>query len=349
VKARRIPDSSHSLAPPLVFGIFTLAGVAFIVAAKLLEQNPFVVTFTPVLLMLGYAAMILLARPLRLRDDQTGDNFYYMGFIFTLTSLGVSLYQFTGDASVAEIVRNFGIAVASTITGIALRIFFTQLRRDPVEVEAVARYELADASRRVRRELDGMLMEMAHFRRTNQQMLEEGFEEIRGQVQHATTNHLSVMSTLADEALSHIRRSDGALGEAIASNGVTAQLAETAKTIAEVNAAMKTAAEQMATSAGSFAAQLKAALPSVPVAADTAVLQLLADRVALLSGQQANLLAASERLVAAVERLEGRRPELRLWPRLAGWLTGHAPAPEAAKPAARTDSAVTEGGSDQTA
>ena len=37
----------------------------------------------------------------------------------------------------------------NTIAGITLRILFNQMRRDPVEVEATARLELAEASRRV--------------------------------------------------------------------------------------------------------------------------------------------------------------------------------------------------------
>ena len=79
-----------------------------------------------------------------------------MGFLFTLTSLAVSLYQFSAAGSAEQIVQNFGIAIASTIAGITLRILFNQMRRDPVEVEATARMELAEASRRVKRELESV-------------------------------------------------------------------------------------------------------------------------------------------------------------------------------------------------
>src|SRR5450432_2709227 len=91
--------------------------------------------------MIGYALLISLARGLRLRDDQSGDNLYYMGFLFTLTSLGVSLYQFSTTRAAEEIVQNFGIAIGSTIAGIGLRVIFNQMRRDPVEVEQRARLE----------------------------------------------------------------------------------------------------------------------------------------------------------------------------------------------------------------
>ena len=169
----------------MVFAVFTAIGVAYIITSKALHAEPVLVTSVPVLLMLGYAAALGLWKRLRLRDDQTGDNFYYMGFIFTLTSLAVSLVQYSAGSDVGEIVANFGVAVASTIAGIVLRIFFNLLRRDPIEVEHIARLELGDAAKRVRLELNDVLIELAHFRRSNQQMLEEGFEEIRAEVKRS--------------------------------------------------------------------------------------------------------------------------------------------------------------------
>jgi ElaB/YqjD/DUF883 family membrane-anchored ribosome-binding protein len=102
-----------------------------------------------------------------------------MGFLFTLTSLAVSLYQFSAERSAEQIVQNFGIAIASTIAGITLRILFNQMRRDPVEVEATARLELAEASRRVKRELDSTVLEFGYFRRMAQQSISDALDEVK--------------------------------------------------------------------------------------------------------------------------------------------------------------------------
>jgi methyl-accepting chemotaxis protein len=182
---------------PVVFAVFTAIGVAYIITAKALHVDPVMVTSVPVALMLGYAASVAFWKRLRLRDDQTGDNFYYMGFIFTLTSLAVSLVQYSAGSDVSEIVSNFGVAVASTIAGIILRIFFNLLRRDPIEVEHIARLELGDAAKRVRLELNDVLLELAHFRRTNQQMLQEGFEEIRAEVKRSTEVSMESVASAA--------------------------------------------------------------------------------------------------------------------------------------------------------
>jgi methyl-accepting chemotaxis protein len=161
-----------------LFFCFVALGVAYIVIAKLSGLNAVAVTAVPVLIMLGYAALLAMARLVRLRDDQSGDNLYYMGFLFTLTSLAVSLYRFSSDRAADLIVQNFGIAISSTIAGIALRIFFNQMRRDPVEVEGEARKELAEAARKVRRELDGTVLEFSHFRRATQQSITEAIDEV---------------------------------------------------------------------------------------------------------------------------------------------------------------------------
>ena len=136
-------------------------------------------TVVPLGLMLVYALALGLARYLRLRDDQAGDNLYYLGFLYTLTSLGVSLWQFSVDDGAEGIVTNFGIAIASTILGVALRVVFNQMRQDPLEVERTARLELADAARRVRQELDATTFEFASFRRATQQVFEEGLVQTR--------------------------------------------------------------------------------------------------------------------------------------------------------------------------
>jgi hypothetical protein len=181
--AQNIREYWRSSAPPaamLLFLTFLVAGSAFIVFAKLTFPSGYklVVVVVPVMIMVTYALMALFVRSVRLRDDQTGDNLYYMGFIFTLTSLAVALAQFEQGTGFEEIVRDFGVAISSTITGIALRVIFNQMRQDPIEVEHSARQELAEASRSVRAQLDETVLAFNHFRIQTVQSLEEAREEL---------------------------------------------------------------------------------------------------------------------------------------------------------------------------
>jgi hypothetical protein len=197
-------DEFRPVLPPgllsglLFFGVVVL-GSGYIIFSKLHDFGAVAVTAVPVLIMIGYA-LLLSARLFRLRDDQSGDNLYYMGFLFTLTSLAVSLYQFSAAGSAEQIVQNFGIAIASTIAGITLRIMFNQMRRDPVETEATSRLELAEASRRVKRELESSILEFGYFRRMTQQSITDALDEVRESIGNAHRQFTGEMEKLASSA-----------------------------------------------------------------------------------------------------------------------------------------------------
>ncbi len=189
--------------PIILFVVLTLIGSAVIWLGKVWNFDIAMITAIPVAMMVLYMAVNMLAG-LRVHSEQAGDNLYYMGFIYTLTSLGVSLYKFTGEASIEDVVRNFGIAIISTVCGISLRIFFNQMRRDPADIEKAVRHELAEMTRRVRAELDNSAMEFSSYRRTSNQMLSEGFEEIARQAEkngEAVRAAIEAMSANAVESI----------------------------------------------------------------------------------------------------------------------------------------------------
>src|SRR5580700_1800604 len=194
----------------LFFGVVVL-GSGYIIFSKLHDFGALAATVVPVLIMIGYA-LLLSARLFRLRDDQSGDNLYYMGFLFTLTSLAVSLYQFSAAGSAEQIVQNFGIAIASTIAGITLRILFNQMRRDPVEVEATARLELAEASRRVKRELESAILEFGYFRRMTQQSVTDALDEVQesiGRAHQEFTGELKKLATTTNSPFEEASKRSG--------------------------------------------------------------------------------------------------------------------------------------------
>jgi hypothetical protein len=212
-------NSLRDLPPGLLNGLLFFAvvvfGAGYIVFSKLNDFSALQVTLVPVLIMIAYALTLGLARLFRLRDDQSGDNLYYMGFLFTLTSLAVSLYQFSTTGSAEQIVQNFGIAIGSTIAGITLRIFFNQMRRDPVEVEHSARLELAAAARKVRRELDSTVLEFGSFRRATQQSITDAVDEIDVLLKEAKDRIVGQLSDFAAAANKPLRDASKQSGDTI--------------------------------------------------------------------------------------------------------------------------------------
>ncbi len=138
-----------------LFLFFFLGGGAAIIGLKYFDYDRWAVTGVPVAFLLLYPISVSLLARFRLRADRLGDNCYYLGFLYTLVSLGYALYQFeVGSAGTVTIIENFGIALASTVVGLALRVFINQFRDDPIDIERDARLDLAEAATRLRSEID---------------------------------------------------------------------------------------------------------------------------------------------------------------------------------------------------
>jgi hypothetical protein len=258
-------DTKRGLPPGLLSGLLffavVLAGSSYIVFSKLHEFSAINVTSVPVMIMICYALVLGVARLFRLRDDQSGDNLYYMGFLFTLTSLAVSLYQFSAEGAADQIVKNFGIAIASTIAGITLRILFNQMRRDPVEVEATARLELAEASRRVKRELDSTVLEFSYFRRMAQQSINDALAEVKETLADASdklASEIRKFSLTAGKPLEDASKKSGetldSLNERIVEtlDTVSARLAHEGEQLSRSSASIAKAIDGVATKLASL-------------------------------------------------------------------------------------------------
>ncbi|MER8823212.1 hypothetical protein NKH70_26090 [Mesorhizobium sp. M0991] len=314
----------HPSLPLVVFATLTLGGCVFIAIAKLSGVDPIMAASAPVCLMLIYLAASVFTGKLRLHDEQTGDNLYYMGFLFTLTSLGVSLFQFGSEGSTDTIVRNFGIAVTSTITGIALRIFYNQMRRDPADIERTARHELADMTRRVRAEMESVTREFADFRRVSNQMLEEGFAEIAVQAERNGEHIRSALDKIAMESIKPVQEASGKLSNALSDNfgqiesqfsSIAQRLEAAADLLDKANSSMSSSVRRLGEQADSVATKLeKVVVPDEVLKNDLVpIVKLLGSAVAQYAvktetasqeqqGRMAGIVDAVAKVAAGVER-----------------------------------------------
>ena len=101
--------------------------------------------------------------------DQAGDNSYYIGLVLTFTSLAVALVKLVtivgfGQAEpaadgisqaerIAQLIPDFGVALASTIAGIVCRLFLQQQSLRPAEASEQAKQNLDEAVREFGRRL----------------------------------------------------------------------------------------------------------------------------------------------------------------------------------------------------
>lgn len=282
----------------LTFASFLIAGVGCIALGKIRDWPQLWITAAPVGTMLIYSILLFMSRFLRLRDDQSGDNLYYLGFLFTLTSLGFSLWEFrTADVG-DEIVKNFGIAISTTIVGVALRVIFQQMRQDPLEVERTARLELAEAARKVRVELDETVLHFSNFRRTVVQSAVDGEADVRERVEKDLKNIATGLKDLPDrvaEALTNANTQAGTKLEELSDS--------LAKKIETSTTRLGDAADSLSDILDDVAVRLKAIHIPQEVAAEAIhpLARTLAEAIRELRQRQQSQLEITRAAIAAIE------------------------------------------------
>ncbi len=121
-----------------LFGFSIFAGIASIFLGTYFS-NWILNIAIPIAIMLFYSWKINKDASDTLSIEQKADSVYYMGFILTLVAMTSSLVALAYDDALQfnAIVINFGLALATTILGLAIRIMWLQLSsQDLADAEA---------------------------------------------------------------------------------------------------------------------------------------------------------------------------------------------------------------------
>ncbi len=162
-------------------GLFLLAailGFAGIMAARLTGLPGVWVAIGAVLVILLYALIAGLAGWFAAEPDRLGDNCYYLGFLFTLASLSAALIAveqqpraLRGDL-IEALIGSFGVALLSTVAGIALRAVFLQFRPEAQLAEAELERETQAFGTKLRDQMAAAVLEFETFRLRTQTLLD---------------------------------------------------------------------------------------------------------------------------------------------------------------------------------
>jgi archaellum component FlaC len=198
----------------LIFMLASFGGGTAIITTRIIGSEDPLFKYFAILIAVGviisYTAYILFSKDRSsISLDRAGDNAYYLGLIFTLISLGYSLWKLAGisvtgadggtDQSaerVLGLLPDFGLALASTIVGIFCRVFVQQFRNDPADVETQARYELGLAVRELRASLLQAASDMNNTSRTTTVALAEMSTRINETLEVAARENLGAMSRI---------------------------------------------------------------------------------------------------------------------------------------------------------
>ncbi len=194
------------------FFVFFVGGAALIVLLRTITESTWLASITACFLVALYAARVWDWLDNRPRFESAGDHVYYLGFLYTLVSLAVSLVQVgagLGDDPdvVGGVLVGFGVAISSTIVGMALRVLLGRgASDDPEEVRDTTQWQLGDAARRLRSELDYTVTDFAEFRTRMKEQIDESARDAANAVGATGAQFQSLAASV--EAL------EGRIGEA---------------------------------------------------------------------------------------------------------------------------------------
>ena len=160
-----------------LFAVFAIVGALTIVAIEVGDFAKLYSMSVCLALLLAYAVGTYWIPSMRARADQIGDNVYYLGLLYTLMSLAAAIVRLSNDPNASDaILRNFGIALVTTIAGLMLRVIISQMRDDPADVERETRASLLTLSRDFRTELEQSARELRNFQIGLKQSVDEAVE-----------------------------------------------------------------------------------------------------------------------------------------------------------------------------
>ena len=198
-------------APTAFFAAF-LIGALLIGISKSWQWPVWLVVAIPIVVITGYGLLSYFLPRLAIREDQLGDNIYYLGFLLTLVSLTMTLIQYRSDSDNDYIISNFGVALAATIWGILCRSILSQMRKDIVGVERELQKSLSEAGFKLRGQIGAVSEDFASLSRQITQITEDYSRDL-------VSSHKSLASGLVgviDEQTASLQSSSESSAEKLA-------------------------------------------------------------------------------------------------------------------------------------
>ncbi len=161
-------------------------------------------------ILLLYAIIVQTSSRSQVEPETIGDNCYYLGFLFTLVSLAVTLFELGFSTVQSEILREiisgFGIALTSTVIGIALRVWYFQQRSDIVARDRENQIEVQRAVREFRNALSESTVRFKQFATESVQLTVERDAKLRKSAD-SIIDGLSSVAKDSSRALEEIHKS----------------------------------------------------------------------------------------------------------------------------------------------
>lgn len=154
----------------------------------------------PLSIMAAYIVLGLKRKDRDVSDEKFADSCYYLGFIFTITSIIFSLFDLPDiGTKIHDIAVRFGAAMVSTVAGLAVRVYLVSFNKDVADAVREAEYSIIETSQRFREQLVLAYERLSDFQSQVENGTKGAVERVNLQVESLSRNHAEKLSGFFEE------------------------------------------------------------------------------------------------------------------------------------------------------
>lgn len=149
----------------------------------------------PLSIMAAYIVLGLNRKDRDVSDEKFADSCYYLGFIFTITSIIFSLFDLPDiGTKIQDIAVRFGAAMVSTVAGLAVRVYLVSFNKDVADAVRETEYSIIETSQRFREQLVLAYERLSDFQSQVENGTKGAVERVNLQVESLSKNHAEKLS-----------------------------------------------------------------------------------------------------------------------------------------------------------
>jgi hypothetical protein len=212
-------DKIHKLDPKRVFFLCYIFGVFLTIIQTQVDINLFVALFITLMPMFFYGVFCYTYKD-KANLTMIADSAYFLGFLFTLTSISASLFTFPDSAdgtfNISRVINIFGFALASTIIGLLIKILLISLQPSVNDIIDNVRGNLQQTVSLFDTQLQ---LSLDRFKRFDDRMLEleeQNIENLTSRMDIIITQFTEQLNGLSEENREHLIKSLAESKDAIA-------------------------------------------------------------------------------------------------------------------------------------
>jgi methyl-accepting chemotaxis protein len=192
----------------------------------------------PLLVMIAYIVIGLNRHDSDVTDDKFADSCYYLGFIFTITSIIFSLFDLPNIGTrIQDIAVRFGAAMISTVLGLGVRVYLVSFRKEVADAIRDAEDAVLDATRKFTDQLNLALDRLQDYSKRVDEAARDTSDRVNAHISEISRNHAEKLGEFFsdltesnkksfDDALSEVRKASLRLSDSVDqySNGMRANI-----------------------------------------------------------------------------------------------------------------------------